>query len=76
MIADLFIKKEASVDQLIQIYDALHEGFRLEELSILCYGSVLTITMISNYYISDTEIRDLLSEEAAGWIVRSIERRQ
>jgi hypothetical protein len=76
MIADLFIKKEASVDQLIQIYDALHEGFRLEDISILCCGSVLTITMISNYYISDAEIRDLLSGEAAGWIVRSIERRQ
>ena len=75
MIADLFIKEGASVDQLIQIYDALHEGFRLEDLSILCYGSVLTITMTTNYYISDTEIRDLLSGEAAGWIVRSIERR-
>ena len=76
MIADLFIKEGASVDQLIQIYDALREGFGLEDISILCYGSVLTITMTSNHYISDGEIRDLLSEEAAGWIVRSIERRQ
>ena len=76
MIADLFIKKETPVAKLIDVYDQLHEGFSLKDISILCYGSVLTVTIESIDYITNDEIMRILSEDDLDWCVKDIARRR
>ena len=76
MIADLFIKKETPVAKLIDVYDQLHEGFSLEDISILCYGSVLTVTIESIDYITNADIMMILSEDDLDQYVKDIVRRR
>ena len=76
MIADLFIKKTTPVARLIDIYDQLHEGFSLKDISILCYGSVLTVTIDSIDYITDADIMRILSENDLDGYVNDIVRRR
>ena len=76
MIADLFIKKTTPVARLIDIYDQLHEGFSLKDISILCYGSVLTVTIESIDYITDADIMRILSENDLDGYVNDIVRRR
>ena len=75
MIADLFIKKEASVKQLVELYDRMEALFGGSCPSrILCYGSVLTITIESDYFISNNEIHE--GADDLDWIIKDIVRRQ
>lgn len=76
MIADLFIRKETPVAKLIDVYDQLHEGFSLKDISILCYGSVLTVTIESIDYITDADIMRILSEDDLDQYVKDIVRRR
>ena len=76
MIADLFIKKETPVAKLIDVYDQLHERFSLKDINILCYGSVLTVTIESIDYITNDEIMRILSEDDLDWCVKDIVRRR
>ena len=76
MIADLFIKKGTPVAKLIDVYDQLHEGFSIKDISILCYGSVLTVTIESIDYITNDEIMRILSEDDLDWCVKDIVRRR
>ena len=76
MIADLFIKKTTEVARLIDIYDQLHEEFSLKDINILCYGSVLTVTIESIDYITNDEIMRILSEDDLDWYVKDIVRRR
>lgn len=63
MIADLFIKKGATVRQLIGLYDRMEAAFGGSCPSkILCYGSVLTITIESEFYIPNHEILEAADE--------------
>lgn len=71
MTADLFIKKDASVEHLICLYDRMNTVFENRaSVRILCYGSVLTITIEAEVSISDREIREAAGE--LGWIIRYI----
>lgn len=57
MTADIFIKKGATVRQLIELYDRMEAAFGGSCPSkLLCYGSVLTITIESEFYIANHEI--------------------
>ena len=76
MIADLFIEKTTPVAKLIDVYDQLHEGFSLKDISILCYGSVLTVTIESTDYITNDEITRKLSEDDLDRYVKDIVRRR
>ena len=63
MIADIFIRKGATVRQLIELYDRIEAAFGGSCPSkILCYGSVLTITIESEFYIPNHEILETADE--------------
>ena len=71
MTADLFIKKGASVEHLICLYDRMSTVFENRaSVKILCYASVLTITIEAEVSISDREIHEAAGE--LGWIIKDI----
>lgn len=75
MIADIFIKKDASVKELIKLYDRMEAAFGGSCPSkLLCYGSVLTITIESEFYIPNHEI--LEAADDLDRIINDIVRRQ
>ena len=75
MTADIFIKKGASVDYLICLYDKMNRVFENRaSVKILCHGSVLTITIDSEVSISGREIYETAGE--LGWIIKDIVWRQ
>lgn len=75
MIADIFIKKDATVRELIALYDRMEALFGGSCPSkLLCYGSVLTITIESEFYIPNHEILEAADE--FDHIIKDIVRRQ
>ena len=74
-VADLFIKKDATVSNLAELYDRMEAAFGgCADVRILCYARVITITIDAGVFISDREIR----EEAGSleWIIKDIVRRR
>ena len=73
-VADLFIKKDATVSNLAELYDRMEAAFGgVGEVRILCYARVLTITIDAGVYISNGEIHEAAKE--LGWIIKDIVRR-
>lgn len=73
-IADLFIKKDATVSNLAILFDYLEAAFGgVGEVRILCYARVITITIDAGVYISNGEIHEAAKE--LGWIIKDIVRR-
>ena len=73
-VADLFIKKDATVSNLAELYDRMEAAFGgVGEVRILCYARVLTITIDAGVYISNGEIHEAARE--LGWIIKDIVRR-
>lgn len=75
MIADLFIKKDATVKQLIELYDRMESLYGpVANVNILTYGSVLTITIDAGVFVSNIEIHEAADE--LDCIIKDIVRRQ
>lgn len=73
-VADLFIKKDATVSNLAELYDRMEAAFGgVGEVRILCYARVITITIDAGVYISNGEIHEAAKE--LGWIIKDIVRR-
>lgn len=73
-VADLFIKKDATVSNLAELYDRMEAAFGgVGEVRILCYARVITITIDAGVYISNGEIHEVAKE--LGWIIKDIVRR-
>ena len=73
-VADLFIKKDATVSNLAELYDRMEAAFGgVGEVRILCYARVITITIDAGVYISNGEIHEAARE--LGWIIKDIVRR-
>lgn len=75
MIADIFIEDDATVTELIYLYDRMKTAFGGScPTKLLCYGSVLTITIESEFYIPNHEI--LEAADDLDTIIKDIVRRQ
>ena len=73
-VADLFIKKDATVSNLAELYDRMEAAFGgVGEVKLLCYARVITITIDAGVYISNGEIHEAARE--LGWIIKDIVRR-
>ena len=73
-VADLFIKKDATVSNLANLFDYLEAAFGdCADVKILCYARVITITIDAGVYISNGEIHEAARE--LGWIIKDIVRR-
>ena len=73
-VADLFIKKDATVSNLANLFDYLEAAFGgVGDVRILCYARVITITIDAEVYISNGEIHEAAKE--LGWIIKDIVRR-
>ena len=73
-VADLFIKKDATVSNLAELYDRMEAAFgSVGDVRILCYARVITITIDAGVYISNGEIHEAARE--LGWIIKDIVRR-
>ena len=73
-VADIFIKKDATVSNLAELYDRMEAAFGgVGEVRILCYARVITITIDAGVYISNGEIHEAARE--LGWIIKDIVRR-
>lgn len=74
-VADIFIKKGASVSMLGNLYRYLEEAFGDKSvLHILCCAGVIAITIDAGVYISNGEIHEAAKD--VGWIISDIVRRQ
>ena len=74
MIADLFIRKDVTVRILIDFFDKMDAAFGGNRpAKLLCYGSVLTVTIESPFYISNDEIYD--AADNLDYIITDIVRR-
>lgn len=73
-VADLFIKKDATVSNLAELYDRMEAAFGgCADVRILCYARVIAITIDAGVYISNGEIHEAARE--LGWIIKDIVRR-
>lgn len=73
-VADLFIKKDATVSNLAELYDRMESAFGgVGTVNLLCYARVITITIDAGVYISNGEIHEAARE--LGWIIKDIVRR-
>ena len=73
-VADLFIKKDATVSNLAELYDRMEAAFGgVGEVKLLCYARVITIAIDAGVYISNGEIHEAARE--LGWIIKDIVRR-
>ena len=76
MIADLFIRKEVKVSDLAELYDRMEAAFGgFADVRILCYARVITITIESETYITNSEIHET-ANHSLDWIIKDIVRRE
>ena len=74
-VADIFIKKDATVKQLIELHDRMEALYGpVANVNILTYGSVLTITIDAGVFVSNIEIHEAADD--LDWIISDIVRRQ
>ena len=74
MIADIFIKNDTTVFKLAAFYDRMEAAFGgCADIKILCYARIISVTIDSEVFISDRQIR----EEAVSldYIITDIVRR-
>lgn len=73
-VADLFIKKDATVSSLANLFDYLEAAFGgCADVRILCYARIISVTIDAGVFISDREIRE--AAEELEWIINDIVRR-
>ena len=73
-VADIFIKKEASVSHLANFVDRMEAAFGgCADVKILCYARIISVTIDAGVFISDREIRE--EAEELEWIINDIVRR-